>query len=89
MQNYPYKQLGFMSDIMRGTPTSGGAQSVYQAPPSATNQLVSAGLGAYGLNKLFSGKAGGPINAYKKGVLVQGNAGLAELALYQVMGGAQ
>ena len=48
-QNYPYKQLGFMSDILRGTPTSGGAASVYQAPPSnaaIAGQAAQLGLGA-------------------------------------------
>ena len=51
-QNYPYKQLGFMSDIIRGTPTSGGAQSMYQAPPSGISQF--AGL-AGGLGSLYGG----------------------------------
>ena len=48
MQNYPYKQLGFMSDIMRGTPTSGGAQSIYNAPPSTLSQTsgLLGGLGS-------------------------------------------
>lgn len=47
-QNYPYKQLGFMSDLIRGTPTSGGAATMYQAPPSAMSQTVGllGGLGS-------------------------------------------
>ena len=47
-QNYPYKQLGFMSDLIRGTPTSGGAATMYQAPPSAQSQTVGllGGLGS-------------------------------------------
>jgi hypothetical protein len=47
-QNYPYKQLGFMSDLIRGTPTSGGAATMYQAPPSAQSQTVGllSGLGS-------------------------------------------
>ena len=88
-QNYPYKQLGFMSDIMRGTPTSAGAQSMYQAPPSTANQLMGYGLGAYGLNKVFNSAEGGSIKGYKKGGVVKNDAGLAELALHQVMGGMQ
>jgi hypothetical protein len=49
-QNYPYKQIGFMSDILRGTPTSGGAASVYQAPPSTFSQSAGmiGGLGSLG-----------------------------------------
>jgi hypothetical protein len=41
-QNYPYKQLGFMSDIIHGTQMSGGAGSsaMYQAPPSALSQTA-------------------------------------------------
>ena len=50
-QNYPYKQLGFMSDIMRGTPTSGGASSVYQAPPS--NAAVAGNVAQMGLGALL------------------------------------
>jgi hypothetical protein len=48
-QNYPYKQLGFMSDILRGTPASAGASTMYQAPPSNMAQFGNAaqlGLGA-------------------------------------------
>jgi len=43
--NYPYKQLGFMSDIYRGLPLTQGAQSMYQNP-SAISQA--AGLGTAG-----------------------------------------
>ena len=86
-QNYPYKQLGFMSDILRGTPTSGSTTSMYQAPPTASNQLLAAGLGAYGINKMVGSKKGGKVKGYKKGGLVMGK-GLAELGLYKAMGGA-
>jgi hypothetical protein len=65
-QNYPYKQLEFMSGITRGTPTSTLGTSVYQAPPSTLSQV--AGLGA-----LSQGLFGGTTN--KK------NGGLVELAL--------
>jgi len=63
-QNYPYKQLGFMSDILRGTPTSGGAQSMYQAPPNMMG--MGAGLGIAALNA-YAKADGGIINAYKEG----------------------
>jgi hypothetical protein len=90
-QNYPYKQLSFMSDILRGMPLTQQSQSIYQAPPSAANQIMGYGLGAYGLSNLFKGsKEGGTIKAYKKGGVVKNDmgSGLAELALYQVMEGA-
>jgi hypothetical protein len=48
-QRYPYTQLGFMSDLIRGTPTAGGIQTMYQAPPNAMGQLAGAGLGLAGL----------------------------------------
>jgi hypothetical protein len=47
-QNYPYKQLSYMSDLIRGTPV--GMQSsnqVYQAAPSLVSQA--AGLGTAGI----------------------------------------
>jgi len=50
-QNNPYKQIGFMSDILRGTPTSGGATSIYQAPPS--NAAVAGNVAQLGLGALL------------------------------------
>ena len=83
-QNYPYKQLGFMSDMIRGLPL--GQQStaqMYQAAPSATSQAIglgTAGLGAYGLyNAATKVAKGGKIEADKP--KKQAPAGLAELAL--------
>jgi hypothetical protein len=58
-QNYPYKQLGFMSDLIRGLPL--GQQStaaVYQAPPSAAQTIGSLGLGAYGIGQMFKAEGG-------------------------------
>ena len=37
-QNYPYKQLGFQSDILHGVPTTQSAQTVYAQPPSMLSQ---------------------------------------------------
>lgn len=89
-QNYPYKQLGFMSDLIHGTSLTGGSSSnIYQAPPTAANQAIGLGLGAAGIGSLmkgFTNKEGGVIKGYKKGGLVMGE-GLAELGLYKVMGG--
>ena len=54
-QNYPYKQLGFMSDMIRGLPL--GQQStrqVYEAEPGLGSQLVGAGQAAYGLSKFMA-----------------------------------
>jgi len=85
-QNYPYKQLGFMSDIIRGTPSTAGASTMYQAPPSTANQIMGYGLGAAGIASLAKGvKKGGRIKAYKKGGLVMGE-GLYKLALHVALG---
>ena len=57
-QNYPYKQLGFMSDLIRGLPL--GQQStrqLYDAGPSGLQTLGALGAGAYGLSK-FMAKGG-------------------------------
>jgi len=51
-QRYPYQQLGFMSDIVRGTPSSSSTSTMYQAPPNAMAQLSGLGLGAYSLGRM-------------------------------------
>lgn len=53
-QQYPYKQLGFMSDILRGSANlaATGGKTVYEAPPSTASQLGGLGLGALGLYNL-------------------------------------
>jgi hypothetical protein len=77
-QNYPYKQLGFMSDMLRGLPLTQQSQAMYAAPPSAVSQI--AGLGGAALTgaKLF-GAAGGAT-----GDLERRPAGLAELAIHNM-----
>jgi len=44
-QRYPYQQLGFMSDILRGVPSSASAQTIYQAPSNTMGQIAGLGLG--------------------------------------------
>jgi len=72
-QNYPYKQIGFMSDILRGVPLTQTGSSVYQAPPSTMQNITSLGLGAAGISKL-----GGFANG---GVAMSNGGGLGALAL--------
>lgn len=67
-QNYPYKQLGFMSDMIRGLPL--GQQStaqMYQAPPSMMQNAAGIGLGAYGLKQLGAFAEGGQVKGYADG----------------------
>lgn len=73
-QNYPYKQISFMSDILRGLPMQQSTGSVYQTPPSAISQVAGLGLGAAGLSKL----------AFASGGEVKRPAGLAELAIHNM-----
>lgn len=55
-KNYPYQQLSYMANLVRGTPMGMNTQSqVYQAPPSALGQVAGLGLGAYGLSKMAEG----------------------------------
>jgi hypothetical protein len=77
-QNYPYKQMGFMSDMIRGLPLTQQSQTMYQQPPSMISQV--AGLGGAALTgaKLF-GAAGGAT-----GDLERRPAGLAELAIHNM-----
>jgi ribosomal 50S subunit-recycling heat shock protein len=70
-QNQPYKQLGFMSDMLRGLPLSQSASTMYQQPPSMTSQLAGLGTAAAGFSKLFA----------KGGAVDSRPAGLADLAI--------
>jgi len=60
-QNYPYQQLNFMSNLIRGLPMTQQSASVYQAPPSVLSQVAGAGLTAAGLASLQSHAKGGEI----------------------------
>ena len=63
-QNYPYKQLGFMSDILRGTPTgSSSVTQMYQPQPGGLQSLAGLGLGAYGLSKMGAFADGGSVTS--------------------------
>lgn len=68
-QNSPYKNLGFMSDLLRGTSaTTQQATQMYQPGPSTAQSLIGLGTAAAGLSKL---KRGGRVKS----------AGLADLAI--------
>jgi len=72
-QNYPYKQMGFMSDMIRGLPMSQLSSTMYQQPPSMVQQVAGLGLAGKALGAFASGGAVG-----------SRPAGLAELALYRM-----
>jgi hypothetical protein len=69
-QNAPYKQMGFMSDILRGLPLTQQSATMYQTPPSFGSQLIGAGTAAAGIAMRAKG-----------GSVGEKPAGLADLAL--------
>jgi hypothetical protein len=72
-QNYPYKQLGFMSDMIRGLPLGQQSTSqMYQAPPSTLQTVGALGMGAYGVNQMFGSPSP---SARAEGGLAGGYAG--------------
>ncbi len=73
-QRYPYQQLEFMSNILRGTPM-GTVQSLYTPQPGIGQQALGAGTSLAGAYMMGGGKfaQGGSVNAQP--------AGLAELAI--------
>ena len=61
-QRYPYQQLEFMSNILRGTPM-GTVQSMYAPGPTALQNLASLGMGAYGAKQLGMFAKGGSVTS--------------------------
>jgi len=78
--NYPYQQLGFMSDLLRGLPLTQQSQSIYQNPSmiSQAAGLGTAGMGAYGMYKMANSAKGGQIKE---------SDGLDALGMYNAMKG--
>jgi hypothetical protein len=67
-ENLPFRQMGFMSDMLRGTAGLGQSSLYqYQQPASTTNQILGLGTAALGA---FGKKAGGVVGS-----------GLADLAV--------
>lgn len=77
-QNQPYKQMGFMSDIIRGAPLSQMGSTMYQAPASPIAQIAGVGLAAKGLGMFAEGGAVEDVDYREK------PAGLADLAIYNM-----
>lgn len=62
-ENYPYKQLGFYSDLLRGTPTgSSSVTNMYQPQGSGLQDIAGLGMGMYGLSKFMA--EGGEVKTY-------------------------
>lgn len=62
-QRYPYQQLEFMSNILRGTPM-GTVNTLYGGQPNVLGQIAGLGAGLYGA---FGRAGGGMVNSYAEG----------------------
>jgi hypothetical protein len=80
--NYPYQQIGFMSDLLRGLPLTQQSQSMYQNPSmmSQVAGLGTAGIGAYGLYNSMN-----PTPAKADGGQIKESDGLDTLGMYNAM----
>jgi len=66
-QRFPYQQLEFFGNMLRGTPM-GTVQSMYSPPPSAIGQVAGLGIGLGGLSQLGRFfKDGGQVDGYADG----------------------
>jgi hypothetical protein len=80
-QNYPYKQLGFMSDMIRGLPL--GQQTtrqVYEPPGSMLGQVAGLGVGLGGMARFGQMFAdGGEVEEYAGGGSVDSPQNVASI----------
>lgn len=90
--NHPYKQIGYMSDVIRGAPLSQMGSTMYAPAPNPITQVAGAVATGYGASMGRPNKKGGVIKEqrYARGGSVQDvtakerPAGLAELAIYKM-----
>jgi hypothetical protein len=62
-QKFPMQQIGYLSDILRGTPM-GGTRTLYGGEGSSLGQLAGIGAGLYGM---FGRAEGGMVDSYAEG----------------------
>jgi hypothetical protein len=67
-QQYPYLQLGIMSNMLRGLPMQAGTTSMYQAQPMGVQQLVGTAGALYNMGKAGAFKEGGEVKMAKGGI---------------------
>ena len=79
-QNYPFKNLGFMSDIVRGAPLTQTGSSVYQAAPSMLNTVAGLGATALGAYNQYTKNNPTP-TGQAKGGSVKAKGGLPQLLI--------
>ncbi len=64
-KKFPYQQVEFMSNILRGTPM-GSVSTLFTPPPTVGQQIGAAGMGLYGLGQLTRA-GGGTVSSYAEG----------------------
>lgn len=62
-QKFPMQQIGYLSDILRGTPM-GGTRTLYGGEGSTLGQIAGIGAGLYGM---FGRAEGGMVDSYAEG----------------------
>ena len=77
---YPYQQLGFMSDMLRGAPLSNTTQTMFTPPASTIQNIGTLGMTAAGVGSLLKNSAKGGTVGYARGGMV-GSGGLGAIAL--------
>jgi hypothetical protein len=60
-QNFPFQQIGQLSNVLRGVPLTQQTQAVYQQAPSLASQAAGFGTAAIGAANLFAKAEGGMI----------------------------
>jgi hypothetical protein len=74
-QNYPFQQIGQISNVLRGVPLSQQTQAVYQQSPSLASQAAGFGTAAIGATNLFNAAS------KAKGGMIRKPRGLSSLIL--------
>jgi hypothetical protein len=74
-QNFPFQQIGQLSNVLRGVPLTQQTQAVYQQAPSLASQAAGFGTAAIGAANLF---------AKAKGGMIRKPSGLPALAISQM-----
>jgi hypothetical protein len=80
-KQYPYQQLSYMSDMLRGMPLSQASSQSYTAQPSTLSQVAGLGTTAAGLIGAYNKSTGAAAGGSTKDIQKRRPAGLAELAL--------
>lgn len=89
-QQYPYQQLGFMADMVRGIPVGQTATSIYSQPaPNPLSQMAGLAGTAYYGSKIFGAAEGGSVPSFASGTGISGLNPIEREAALDGMGDQQ